>query len=84
MFVIFLGMRNSHAYDRVYVGIKNPSYLFIKNVYLEASDDTKTTTEPDIPYACQGVRGFISVASDCVVEGGYDILLIILPNHIHR
>lgn len=66
-------MRNSHGYDRIYVGIRNPSYLFIKNIYLEASNDTNTPAESDIPYECQGLRGFVTVASDCVVEGGYDI-----------
>lgn len=62
-------MRNSHGNDRLYVGVANPSYALIKNLYIEVSNANNKTKDQEVPYACEGLRGTMMVADDCVVEG---------------
>jgi len=61
----FLEKRNVRGDDRLYVGIENKGYDFIKGLYMN-----RVGFDKEIEISIDGMRGTVFLSEDCVSDGG--------------
>lgn len=62
---LFLEKRNIRGNDRLYIGIGNSNYNFIKGLYTNHVEFDK-----EIEISIDGMRGTVLLSEDCVSDGG--------------
>lgn len=62
---LFSERRNVRGDDRLYVGIGNNGYNFIKGLYTNQIDFHK-----EVEISINGMRGSVLLSEDCVSDGG--------------
>ena len=58
-------MRNVRGDDRLYVGIENSGYNFVKGLY-----KNRIGFDKEVEISIDGMRGTVFLSEDCVSDGG--------------
>ena len=61
----FSEMRNVRGDDRLYVGIENSGYNFVKGLY-----KNRIGFDKEVEISIDGMRGTVFLSEDCVSDGG--------------
>lgn len=64
-FLLFSEKRNVRGDDRLYVGMGNDGYNYVKGIY-----KNRCGFDKEFEISMEGMRGTVLLSEDCVIEGG--------------